>query len=279
VDFVTVAVKCPEELIDVLIAELFEIGFDSFQEFDDGFEGSCNKDVFSESLVAKLIEAHPSATFSIKEQEKINWNEEWEKNYDSIVVKDKCLVRATFHQPDKKYPYEIIIHPKMSFGTGHHATTYQMLAYQMSLDHKGKKVLDVGCGTGVLSIMAHKRGASGIMATDIDDWCIENSYENFSLNDVEGKLIKGQIDLVEEYDFDIIIANINKNVLIEQMGDYAARLKADGQLLLSGFYQEDVNELVRKAKNEGLNFIKETEKDNWSMLVFENNSSKQTSDH
>lgn len=266
--FITIRVNCKEELNDLLIAELFELGFDSFQEFDDGFEGSCPQNEFSESLLKETFESYPFAAFKVKEQEKINWNEEWEKNYDPIIVDDRCIVRATFHPASPEFQYEIIVTPKMSFGTGHHATTYQMLAYQMDLDHQGKKVLDVGSGTGILAIMAAKKGAATLTATDIDDWCIENSEENFSLNDIQNvSLIKGQIEEVKESDFDIVIANINKNVLLDQMEQYALRLKSGGQLLLSGFYSEDILDLEAEAQKWGLNKGKEIIKDNWAMMA------------
>ncbi len=267
-EFITIKVSCSPDLTDVLIAELFELGFDSFQEFDDGFEGSCEQSQFDESKVKAIFENYSNVRFSIKEQEKVNWNEEWEKNYDPIVIGDKCIVRASFHNPQPQFQYEIIVTPKMSFGTGHHATTYQVLDYQMTLDHKGKSVLDVGTGTGILAIMASKRGATTITATDIDEWCIENSEENFALNNVEDvSLIKGQIDEVREDGFDIIIANINKNVLLDQISEYAGRLVEGGQLILSGFYDTDIEDLVVEAQKYGLQKTKITTRDKWSMLV------------
>ncbi|MEQ9466968.1 MAG: 50S ribosomal protein L11 methyltransferase [Ekhidna sp.] len=269
-DFVTIKVTCPPDLSEVLIAELFEIGFDSFQEFDDGFEGSCNQESYDDAKVNEIIALFPNIGFEIKEQEKINWNEEWEKNYDPIIVGDKCIVRASFHQPQPQFEYEIIVTPKMSFGTGHHATTYQVLDYQIGLNHANKRVLDVGTGTGILAIMAARRGASTLVATDIDDWCIENSEENFALNDVKDvELIKGQISEVGAHDFDIVIANINKNVLLDQTGEYTRRLVNGGQLILSGFYENDVDDLVREAENHHLKKLKTTTRDNWAMLALE----------
>ncbi len=267
-EFITISVKCPSSLIDVIIAELFENGFDSFQEFENGFEGSCDASSFSEEIIQELLNKYPDVSYTIKEQEKVNWNEEWEKNYDPILVDQKCMVRATFHQPDPSVEYDIVVNPKMSFGTGHHATTYQMLSYQMILDHHNKKVLDVGCGTGILSIMAAKRGATEIVATDIDDWCIENSKENFSLNDVRNvQLIKGQIDAVKNGPFDIVIANINKNVLMDQLEAYASLLSNSGTLLLSGFYKADVSDLIQEGNKYGLVQKHETEKQDWAMIV------------
>ena len=272
-EFITIKVTCDPVLIDVLIAELFEVGFDSFQEFEDGFEGSCEQEKFEQEKVEVLFNQFPNVSFTIKEQEKINWNEEWEKNYDPIIVGDKCIVRASFHQPQPSFQYEIIVTPKMSFGTGHHATTYQVLDYQMELDHTNKRVLDVGTGTGILAIMAAKRGAKELVATDIDDWCIENSEENFALNSVmDVRLIKGQIDEVNEGEFDIVIANINKNVLLDQIGEYASRLRENGQLILSGFYENDIDDLVVEAENHQLKKLKATTRDNWAMLALEKRS-------
>lgn len=267
-EFITIKVSCSVDLTDVLIAELFEIGFDSFQELDDGFEGSCDRKQYDEKKVDGIFHNYSDVQFVVKEQEKVNWNEEWEKNYDPIIVGNKCIVRASFHEAQPQFQYEIIVTPKMSFGTGHHATTYQVLDYQMSLDHKGKNVLDVGTGTGILAIMASKRGASSITATDIDEWCIENSDENFALNDVKDvSLIHGQIQKVSSKSFDIIIANINKNVLLDQISEYANKLVNGGQLILSGFYESDIQDLVSEAKKFGLNKMKTTTRDKWSMLV------------
>lgn len=272
-NFVTIKVSCQSDLCNYLIAELFEAGFDSFQEFDDGFEGSCDESTFDEDRVRDVLDQFPGITYEVKEQEKVNWNEEWEKNYDPIIVEDKCLVRASFHKPQPQFDYEIIVTPKMSFGTGHHATTYQVLAHQLQLDHAGKKVLDVGTGTGILAIMASKRGAEKLVATDIDDWCIENSKENFALNGVEGvELLNGQIDVVREADFDIVIANINKNVLLDQMGSYAEKLKTGGELILSGFYEEDVADLEAEGRKHKLAKMKSTSRDNWAMLVLSKQS-------
>lgn len=266
--FVTIKVDCPESLKDYLISTLFEKGFDSFQELEEGFEGSCLEESFNKKEVDRLISQFPNLNYHVLRQEKINWNKEWEKNYDPVIVANECIVRAAFHQPTTDFTYEIIVTPKMSFGTGHHATTYQVLAYQMQLDHQGKKVLDVGTGTGVLSIMAHKRGATQLVATDIDEWCIENAAENFHLNGIVGhSLFKCDIHSLDVSGFDIIIANINKNILMEQLQVYAMKLAKNGVLILSGFYEEDVEELTIKANDYSLKKIAMTAKDRWSMLV------------
>ena len=272
-DFITIQVNCPETLKDYLISVLFEIGFDSFQELDNGFEGSCNEAEYKEDKVKAILSQFPDISFSIKEQEKINWNKEWEKNYDPIIVDDKCIVRASFHQPRPEFDYEIIVTPKMSFGTGHHATTYQILAYQMMADHQNKSVLDVGTGTGILAIMANKKGATTIVATDIDDWCIENSAENFELNQISNyALYKTEIQSLKESEFDIVIANINKNVLLEQISEYAVKLKDGGELILSGFYEQDLPDLLYVAGKNELTKKSESVKDNWAMLVLSKQS-------
>ncbi|MBC6409095.1 MAG: 50S ribosomal protein L11 methyltransferase [Ekhidna sp.] len=274
-DFITIKVICSQGMIDYLISALFQTGFDSFQEFDDGFEGSCETTSFDETKVNRILSHFPNLSFEVKKQDKVNWNEEWEKNYAPVIIEDKCIVRASFHDPEPEFEYEIIVTPKMSFGTGHHATTYQMLAYQMQMDYQGKKVLDVGTGTGILSIMAQKRGASSVIATDIDDWCIENSLENFKLNSVKiEKLFKGQIEELSENNFDIIIANINKNVLLDQMEEYAEKLTSGGSLLVSGFYERDIFDLETAAGNYSLRKIGTTTKDNWAMIVLSKPFSK-----
>ena len=267
-NFITIQVECPEVLRDYLISVLFEIGFDSFQELEDGFEGSCLETDFDQQKVSEVLSSFENIRYQIKDQEKVNWNKEWEKNYDPIVIEDRCIIRASFHQPGPEFEYELIVTPKMSFGTGHHATTYQVLAYQMHLDHMGKKVLDVGTGTGVLAIMAEKRGAKELVATDIDDWCIENSEENFQLNGVSNyQLHQTEIGGIKETDFDIVIANINKNVLLEQISSYAQKLKPGGELLLSGFYESDIPDLIAEAGKYNLRKKHKSVKDNWAMLV------------
>lgn len=267
-EFISVQVICPEQLRDYLISELFEIGFDSFQELEDGFEGSCGEINFKSKEAQKILIQFPTVSFKIKEQEKINWNKEWEKNYDPIIIEEKCIVRASFHEPSPAFEYEIIVTPKMSFGTGHHATTYQILAYQMELGHEGKRVLDVGTGTGILAIMANKRGAKELVVTDIDEWCIENSTENFELNKLSNyKIYQSEIEQLGENDFDIIIANINKNVLLDQIGAYSNKMKVGATLILSGFYKEDIADLTAKSQEHFLIKKKETVKDNWAMLV------------
>lgn len=267
--FITLTVTCDEEKRELLLAELSLFPFSAFEETEGGLLASCEEDEWQdEADITEILDRY-EVPFFLDKVEKVNWNEEWEKNYDPVVVGDQCIVRATFHQPRPDIPYEIIITPKMSFGTGHHATTHQVLKYQLELDHSGKKVLDVGCGTGALAIMAHKRGATDISAVDIDDWCIENSQENFALNNCTSiKLGLGGIDTIGESEgFDIILANINKNVLLDQISAYEKRMADGAALVLSGFYTVDIPDLLAEAEKCGLAYSSQSEKDKWAMLV------------
>lgn len=271
-NFIELTVQCEEEKRELLLAELSLFPFVAFEENDGGLTACCEEQEWNEAEINSVLERY-DVEYSFQSIARINWNEEWEKNYDPVVVGDQCIVRATFHEPQPDIPYEIIITPKMSFGTGHHATTHQVLKYQLELDHQGKKVLDVGCGTGALAIMAHKRGATDILAIDIDDWCIENSQENFSLNNCTSiKLALGGIENVAETEtFDIVLANINKNVLLEQIGEYQKRMSTGGTLILSGFYIDDIPDLLQEAKKYGLSFYTQSDRDKWAMLVLVNN--------
>jgi ribosomal protein L11 methyltransferase len=201
--------------------------------------------------------------------EKQNWNEEWEKNYHPIIVDDKCLIRADFHKPEKKYQFEIIITPKMSFGTGHHQTTYLMVKNQMTMDFKDKRVMDAGCGTAILSIMASKLGAKEVEAFDIDEWSVVNGKENMEVNKTmninlrQGKLSSFAFD----EPFDIILANINKNVLLEEMEHYHQHLKQGSLHLLSGFYEKDTVDLLAEAEKYSLKEVQRDERETWTALL------------
>jgi ribosomal protein L11 methyltransferase len=272
-DYLEFKINCLEEFREILIAELSEIGFDSFLEREEGIDAYSLSQGFNREAFDEVISNYSEVAqiqVSEGEMEKINWNAEWEKNYDPIAVDDLVYVRASFHPSQPDFKHEIVINPKMSFGTGHHATTFQMLRHQGIIDHQGKKVLDVGSGTGILAIMAHLLGASQIEAFDIDDWCVENGNENFDLNGVTARMGLGTIREVNPIGpFDIVLANINKNVLLDEMGIYAELLIPQGFLLLSGFYTEDVADLEQLAKQTGLALIVQQSKDNWAALVLQ----------
>ena len=261
---------------EIMIAELGEIGFDTFQETDSSLMAYIPKNNFLQQVFEEITSRYQERfdfQVSIGSVEKENWNKKWEENYDPIEVDDRCIVRAAFHYIEKNFPIEIIITPKMSFGTGHHATTWQMLKLQMECEFTDKKVLDVGSGTGVLAIMAAKLGAKSVEATDIDDWCIENSQENFELNDLTSiRIQKGEIAKLNfNNTYDILLANINKNVLLAEMSYYSELLTENGTIFLSGFYETDIEDILECAKLFGLSQVKYTTKDNWAALILTKN--------
>ncbi len=190
---------------------------------------------------------------------------------DPIIVDDRCLIRAAFHKIEKKYPYEIIITPKMSFGTGHHQTTHLMISRQMKMNHQNKRVMDAGCGTAILAIMAYKLGAKEVEAFDIDEWSVENGQENVENNECKNIHIQlGKINEVQlEGKFDIILANINKNILLAEMQIYASYLQAGGQLLLSGFYIHDIEDLKKEGSKYNLKEVAHDERETWACLLLQ----------
>ncbi len=267
-NFVQLKIICAPELGEILIAELALLDFDSFEEQENGLLAACPESQWDERAVSRLMHRY-GVDFSFAEIPQVNWNEEWEKHYDPVAISDQIFIGATFHDFPPGYKHHLRINPKMSFGTGHHATTSQVLEAQLAIDHRGKRVLDVGCGTGVLSILAHQLGASHITAIDIDEWCIENSRENFTLNHCENiDLRLSGVEEVSEKDlFDIILANINRNVLLDQMKDYSIRLQTGGHLLMSGFYADDISVLLDSAKSNGLEICFEKNRNNWAVLA------------
>ncbi|MEK6780956.1 MAG: 50S ribosomal protein L11 methyltransferase [Bacteroidota bacterium] len=281
-------VICDPEFSEILMAEIAEVGFDTFMETEKGFEAFVEKEKFDhahlEDIKEKYKHVNPLIFFQNKIQ-KQNWNEEWEKSIDPIIVDDRCLVRAEFHTIENlpalptgqaggrqgKYPYEIVITPKMSFGTGHHQTTYLMLKSQMKMNHSGKRVMDAGCGTAILSIMASKLGATAVEAFDIDEWSTVNGKENIENNKCDNvHLHQGKISQMKfRGEFDIILANINKNVLLEEIKVYADFLCSGGQLLLSGFYTQDIDHLKQEASRFALTEVLRDEKETWASLLLQ----------
>ncbi|HEY3404557.1 MAG TPA: 50S ribosomal protein L11 methyltransferase [Ohtaekwangia sp.] len=265
-------VICDPDFSEILMAEIAEAGFDTFMETEKGFEAYVELEKYDKDQLQHVKDKYSAQTPIVFYQDRIqkqNWNEEWERNYQPIIVDDRCLIRAAFHKIDKQFPYEIIITPKMSFGTGHHQTTYLMIKNQMDIDHQGKRVMDAGCGTAILSIMAIKRGAASVEAFDIDEWSVVNGNENIEVNHCTNiNLRQGKLsDLTMDGMFDIILANINKNILLEEIKLYQSFLISGGLLLISGFYTSDVPDLLREATVYNLVEARQDERENWASLL------------
>ena len=256
---------------DILLAELGELGFDSFVETEDGLQAYILEEYYKEDLlkyVFVLNNPEFEITYNTKTIEQVNWNAEWEKNFTPIVVSDNCRVRAPFHDKGNE-EYDIIIEPKMSFGTGHHATTHMMIQHILPDDFIGKKVLDMGCGTAVLAILAEMRGAGPLDAIDIDEWCYLNSIENAERNNCTKITVEqGDASLLSNRKYDIIIANINRNILLNDMKTYANCLSKDGVIYLSGFYDEDLDLIKSECTNQGLTYVNHYIKDQWVAAKF-----------
>jgi ribosomal protein L11 methyltransferase len=265
--YIKVDIAVNENEQELVMAELLAIGYDSFAEHIHMLEAYVEQSLFSENELKEVLQnINPAYTYSFAEMPNINWNEEWEKNFDPLVIADQCYVRASFHPERPEFKYEVVINPKMSFGTGHHATTSLMLEYELETDLTNKTMIDAGCGTGILSILAQKKGAKKIYAFDIEDWAFENLIENCNLNGCD-RIETGQGTITEiisaDIQADILLANINKNVLLAEMDEYNKRLLPGGLLFLSGFYEEDINDILTRA--EGAGFKKESfkVKDRW----------------
>lgn len=259
---------------DLLIAELAHLGFDSFEDKEEGFSAyipASNLDIQALETLLMVECVGYDIRYDVQEIEHQNWNEIWEHNFQPIVIGKKCYVRASFHENRPEFPYQIIVNPKMAFGTGHHQTTSMMLAYILENEFQGKHVLDMGCGTGILAILAEKRGAASVLAVDFDPICVESVEENKRLNDAGSIATElGSKEVIQERRFDIILANINRNILMDQMPTYVESLNPDGTLYLSGFYDngEDLELLQQEATRLGMRFIQKKILDTWCAAKF-----------
>ncbi len=255
------------EQSDILIAQLSELGFDGFEENEIALSAFIVENVFNEAELAELIQ-HYNLTYSKNLIEQKNWNEEWEKNFEAVVVDDFVSIRASFHQPVKNVQHEIIITPKMSFGTGHHATTFMMIQQMRDIDFAGKSVFDFGTGTGILSILAEKLGAAKIIAIDNDEWSINNSIENSENNHCKNISLQLNDAPSQNQEFDIVLANINKNVILDHFAVLKNYLSANGHLLVSGLLTEDEGDIILAANALGLKHCLTTGKDKWIAIRF-----------
>lgn len=259
--------------VEILIAELSDAGFESFLETNEGLTAYIQKEHWNDAILNDIQILHSEAfkiEFTFEEIAQTNWNVEWEKNFHPIIVDDICLVRAPFHERLDTL-YDIVIEPKMSFGTGHHETTYLMIQHILKNDLKDKSVLDMGCGTGVLAILAELKGAKPIDAIDIDNWCYRNSLENVERNGCQYiSVFEGDIGMIKNNKYDVIIANINRNVLLSDIKSYAISLNKNGSLFLSGFYVEDIAIIEKECNRNMLKLEEKLEKNNWVALNFLN---------
>ncbi len=258
---------------DLLINTLGEIGFDTFEELEFGFKAYIPVDDFDRAVLDEALEAYRDMfTFSyeITLIPQKNWNEVWESNFEPIAIKDKIFVRATFHEPRPEFEFEIVIDPKMAFGTGHHQTTSMMLELLLENDMAGKKVLDMGCGTGILAIMASKLGAKEVTAIDYDPVCFDSTVENAALNGIQNiTALCGGKEVIPDEQFDVILANINRNILLDQVQRYSEVLKTDGELYLSGFYETpDLDIIMDEARKYGIKYIIHKLNNNWVAAKF-----------
>lgn len=260
---------------DLLMTLVGEAGLESFVETEDGFKGYAQERLFHQETLDEMVEAFPfidhQVTYTIVEAEDKNWNEQWEKEgFKPVVIADRVLVT---NQQDaaSSYDYKIIIDPHQAFGTGGHQTTGMIIERLLHMDLAGLDVLDAGCGTGILSIFALMRGAKHVFAYDIDNWSVRNTLENVALNSVAPiDVVEGDASvLTEGLSYDVVLANINRNILLTDMPAFRSVMHKGSRLVLSGFYVEDIESLKAKAAELGLTFVNQTERENWASLMFE----------
>tara|TARA_B100000900_G_scaffold252423_1_gene215122 strand:+ start:10578 stop:11417 length:840 start_codon:yes stop_codon:yes gene_type:complete len=256
---------------EILVAELGVVGFESFVETSEGLSAYIQKKDHYSSILENLQILENDEFFisyRIEEIEQVNWNAQWEANFKPITVDVRCCIRAPFHD-SAGHEFDIVIEPKMSFGTGHHETTHMMIQFMLDTDLKNKSVLDMGCGTAVLAILAEKKGSSSVEAIDIDEWCYQNSLENIRRNSCQNiRVFKGDASLLKTQAFDVIIANINRNILLNDIPVYATCLNANGFLFLSGFYKEDIPKIQEVCKHCNLSFEAQIFRNDWVALKF-----------
>ena len=264
------------EFSEILSAQLDAVGFEGIFEEEQSVTAYIKANQFEESglkVIKKLLGSlHCTISWETKEIIEQNWNRVWEENFEPVIIPDQCVVRAPFHQEFSEYDLVITIEPKMSFGTGHHQTTRLMMEEMLRMDLSGKKVLDMGCGTGVLAILAEKLGAVEVLAVDNDQWSYENTLENISRNSCKNiEVIKGSVNKLPEQEFNLILANINRNILLEQIPSYAIHAAAGSYLLLSGILLQDEETIRERAEEAGYRHLRSAMLENWMLLIFQTN--------
>lgn len=267
---------CSETANDLLAGLLGEAGFESFVEQENGLAAYIQKDLYDEAALKQALADFPmpdtQVTYTFAEAEDKDWNEEWEKNFfQPIVIGNRCVIHSTFHHDVPQADYDVVINPQMAFGTGHHETTSLVIGELLDAPLAGKRVLDMGCGTSILAILARMRGAAACTAIDIDDWCVRNSLENIELNHVDNiQVFQGDASSLEQVGpFDVVIANINRNILLQDMKHYVARMVPGARLYMSGFYIDDIPVIRAEAERNGLTFAGHQEKNRWVVTRFE----------
>ena len=267
---VDIKIEKSEVFSDIVVARLNEIEFETFLENNNGVRCYIQATLFDRKkldIELDKIKQYTKLNFNINHVAQKNWNEEWEKNFKPVQINSHCLIRSEFHNKSGNFKDEIIITPKMSFGTGHHETTFLMINELYNLDLNDKSILDMGSGTGVLSIVASKNGAKQVVGIDIDEWAFQNSIDNAKLNNTENiSFLHGDINLIENQDFDIILANINRNIIEKDIEEYYNLLSDKGDLLISGFLEEDVDFIINLSINNRFNVINKKNKGQWSMV-------------
>ena len=261
-----------ENLKDMFMELLGEIGFDSFMDTDEGFDAYCQEPLLNEEELNDILQMEQFANVKLIKKELIpdqDWNATWEASYEPVVINEFCRIRAPFHKVEGSYKYDLIIEPKMSFGTAHHETTSQIIELMLQSDFSGLNLLDMGSGTGVLAILAKKLGSATTVAIDNDEWAYRNALDNIRLNDENEIIVElGDASSLNDRQFDVILANINRNILLRDMKEYVKCLVDGGKIFFSGFYEEDLVLIKKEAERLGLTYSNHVTKNNWTAAVF-----------
>ena len=261
-----------EVLKDMFMELLGTIGFDSFMDTEDGFEAYCQESALDETELDEILRMEQFANVSLLKKELIpdqDWNATWEASYDPVIINELCRIRAPFHKVEGTYKYDLVIEPKMSFGTAHHETTSQIIELMLQSEFSGLNVLDMGSGTGVLAILAKKLGSAMTVAIDNDEWAYRNAIDNIRLNDENEIVVElGDATSLNDRQFDVILANINRNILLRDMKEYVKSLVENGRIFFSGFYEEDLVLIQNEAERLGLKYVNHVTKNNWTAAVF-----------